>query len=138
MSVAIPKISSEQSDAIRAYDKDVLDPLRKKSFNFSFPSLKNQMMFSPLNLLSMSGHADISQPTPVSSHRKILGPFIVFGKKTSMRIAKVILRIFFRRQISFNSDVVALAHAFVAMESRVKDLEKKLNQQISNEKNTTN
>ncbi len=138
LSVVIPKINSEQSKAIQAYDKDVLDPIRQHSFNFSFPSLKNQMLFSPLNLLSMSGDADISQPTPVSSHRKILGPFIVSGKKTLMKVSKVILRLFFRRQISFNSDVVALAHAFVAMESRVKDLETKLSQQILNEKNTSN
>lgn len=138
LSVAIPKISSEHSKAIQAYDKDVLDPLRLKSFNFSFPSLKNQMLFSPLNLLTMSGQADISQPTPVSSHRKILGPFIVFVKKKSMKVAKVVIQIFFRRQISFNSELVALAHAFVAMESRVKDLETKLKQQIANEKNDAN
>ena len=46
--------------------------------------------------------------TEISSHRPVIGPVIVFGKKILYRILSVLLKDFVRQQKSFNAGVVSL------------------------------
>ena len=51
--------------------------------------------------------ADIRPPAP-TSHRKIIGPFIVFGKKMLQPVVNAVLGPALRNQREFNASVISL------------------------------
>jgi hypothetical protein len=136
LEVEIPKISADIAKKIQEFETSVLLPLRARNFLFNQDIKNNELSFPVSGILTLSDCTDISRPLPVTSHRKLSGPFIVIIKKILMKIARPGLKFFFRRQIFFNENVVAMAHTVVAMEARINYLESLLSRQTSNEENT--
>ena len=121
---------------MQEFETSVLLPLRARNFLFSQDRNSNELTFPVSGLLTLSDCADISRPLPITSHRKHSGPYIVIIKKVLMKIARPGLKFFFRRQIFFNENVVAMAHTLVAMEARINYLESQLSRQTSHEEKT--
>jgi len=132
----VPKISGEVSEKIRNYNESI-DALRLRFFRNINPSKSQDFHFAPTSLLVLGDCIDISRPFPVSSHRRFSGRFVIFSKKMAMHIASPLIRLLFKRQIIFNDNMMLLAQAFVAMESKINHLETLLGQQSKNEKTNT-
>jgi len=76
---------------------------------------------------------DIYEPIPVSSHRRIIGPAIVFVKSSMMRLMKPIIKICFGRQLALNENlltvtvmVTELQTKVTSLQNRVAELEQKI------------
>jgi len=77
----------------------------------------------------MAQNCDIGVPRKISSHRRLLGPFIIWTKETLMRVARPVIHICLSRQIVFNDYTLALAQRVAFLEDRIRKLELALESQ---------
>lgn len=120
----IPKLSEEKIKEIERLYASWGD-LREK-FTFVDPNTIDDTSSFPASYVTeMAAYIDAIKPLPITSHRKLIGPVIIFCKKIVVKLFAPILRLCLGRQLYLNNYVWSLALAVVILESRVKELEGK-------------
>ncbi len=82
------------------------------------------------DIAEMARNCDIAIPRKVTSHRKVLGPYIIKAKQTLMRLATPVMRLLLSRQIVFNDYTLALAQRVAFLEDRLHKLELDIAKQL--------
>ena len=98
----------EQKIKSGLYHQDELGRIRKLSLALSDGSLDvSEETLEKLRRLCQLWDIDL-RPFGVSSHRKIIGPLIVFAKKLVTPILRIFLKDMIRQQRDFNAAAIAL------------------------------
>ncbi|MBF0442038.1 MAG: hypothetical protein HQK54_09050 [Oligoflexales bacterium] len=113
---------------VESLDRETIEKIRKQlrdwahlRAGFDVPS---ERWIESHSLLEMSEHVDLSRPVYFESHRKIIGPFIVFFKKAFQRMIRPVIKIYFQRQILFNSYAFNYISIIGDLKRKIDELEK--------------
>ena len=104
------------------YSPDNVSYLAKMNLHLSSSELQvSDEMLEKLRRLCQLWDVSL-KPLQITSHRKYIGPLIVFTKKLTFRILQVLLKDFIRQQRSFNAACVdAIANSANQKQKEVKE-----------------
>ncbi len=103
--------------------------LKKRHFNAAqVPITVPTPKIQPDELRRIIGLMDGSVPTEFQSHRKYIGPILVFIKSTIARSMSPFLRVAFKRQFQLNHYIWALSFEILELRNDVANLKSELSQ----------